>query len=174
MKRRIVLSLVAGLTVVNLVTGCGSSSTSKSDTAASTVESTKTDTTTEETADETDNSEEAVTEDLSDYEEIEWPDTTITGLIPKPKSNIGKIVINSDENIWVELANTSNDDKKKYVKKCKDMGYTDEFYEIDGGYYGKNQNGYGVNIMFNKETNVMTVVAGPSSDDDNSSEEATE
>lgn len=118
MKRKIVLSLVTGIMVIGLLSGCGGDSSSSS-TSTSTAESTES-TKSSDSAKKTKNGtkEEALTEDLSEYSDIEWPDSTITNLIPKPKSMVGKFTIKSDDAIWVNVANTSDDDYKEYIKEA--------------------------------------------------------
>ena len=106
--------------------------------------------------------EDSLTEDLSEYEEIEWPDTDVAKMIPKPKSMIGKFVYEADDGMMVEIANTSRDAYKDYVEKCKKLGYTENHINMDGMYRGDNDDGYGVVIQLDEDNHVMTIIFGDS------------
>lgn len=164
MKRKIVLSLVTGIMVIGLLSGCGgdSSSSSTSTSTAESTESTKSSDSAKKTKNRT--KEEALTEDLSEYSDIEWPDSTITNLIPKPKSMVGKFTIKSDDAIWVNVANTSDDDYKEYIKEAQDMGYTENYVELEATYTADNKNGYSIAIMIDND-HVMSVIANESDDE---------
>ncbi len=155
MKRRIVLSLVTGMMVVGLLSGCGNdpSNAGGDDGASST---TSPESSTKETK--TESKEEALTEDLSEYSDVEWPESTITSLIPKPDSMVGKFVVKSDDAIWVDVANTSDDDYKDYIKEAQDMGYTENYVELEGTYTADNENGYSIAIILDDD-HVMSVIA---------------
>lgn len=157
MKRRIVLSLFTGMAVACLLSGCGGSSTSNT-TDQSTAESVMEEKDDGDVAETSATSSETLTEDLTEYSDIEWPDSTVTNIIPKPKSMVGKFTLKSDTAIWVEIANTSDDDFKDYIKAAQDMGYTKDYVELDGSYTARNENGYGITIMLDKD-HVMSVIA---------------
>lgn len=155
MKKNLVVALLVTTMSIGMVTGCGGSKDA----------SDKTETKTEETENDSkkaekkeDKKEEALTEDLSEYGDIEWPDSTITGLIPKPKSMVGKISFETDTNIMVDIANTSDSDFEDYVEACKDLGYTVDYAKMDGMYSAKNDNGYAV-VLSLDDDHVMSIMA---------------
>lgn len=151
MKKRIIACLLAGVMVVGTITGCGE----KKDESASEV---KTEEQQEETVKETDDSNSSLTEDLSDYSDIEWPDTEITSAIPKPKSSIGKIVFESDEGLMITLANVSDDDYNDYVDKCKQLGYTVDHVTMESMYSAKKEDGHTIMIAL-EDDHTMTITA---------------
>lgn len=153
MKRKLVIGLIASMMVTGLLTGCGEGSTSHS-TDKGRIESTKDSTLVKEDS----KKEEALTEDLSEYSEIEWPDSTITSLIPKPISMVGKFTIKTDDAIWVNIANTSNNDYRDYIKKAQDMGYIEDYAELESMYKADNKNGYSIAIILNDD-HVMSIIA---------------
>ena len=152
MKKKILLSLAVLMVGGLLFTGCRNKDT-KQDSA---------DTQTEDTEKSNNEKKEevALTEDLSEYEDIEWPDSTVAKLIPEPKSMIGKIAFDSDDWLDVEIANTSIDDYKDYVKKCKELGYVENYVSTDDSYMADNKNGYGVIIELDNDAHVMEIMIG--------------
>lgn len=142
MRKKLVVSMLVAVMVTGMIAGCGGSKSTDEPTTPK---------------DET-KVEEALTEDLSEYSEIEWPDTAVTKLIPKPKSMIGKITLETDDSIMVDIANTSDEDYDDYVEKCKDMGYTEDYVTIDGMYAASNSNGYEIVLTLNDD-HVMSITA---------------
>lgn len=138
MRKKVVVCLLAATMVTGVITGCGDSKTdSKPATEAK---------------------QEVLTKDMSEYSELEWPDTAITKLIPKPKSMVGKITLETDDTIMVDIANTSNEDYDEYVEKCKEMGYTEDYVTMDGMYTASNNNGYEI-VLTLKDDHVMSITA---------------
>ena len=150
MKKRIVMSLAILMIGGVLFTGC-SNKDSKQDNA-----DTKTEESSKSGGDE-EKEEVALTEDLSEYDDIEWPDSDAAKLIPVPKSMIGKITFDSAEMLSVEIANTSNDDFKSYVKECKDLGYVEDYISTEDSYMADSKNGYSVIVEIDATDHVMHI-----------------
>lgn len=151
MKKRMIACLLSGVMVVGTITGCGE----KKGESASEV---KTEEQQEETVKETDDSNSSLTEDLSDYSDIEWPDTEIASAIPKPKSSIGKIIFESDDGLMITLANISYDDYNDYVEKCKQLGYTVDHVTMESMYSAKNEDGHTIMVTL-EDDHAMTITA---------------
>lgn len=151
MKKRMIACLLSGVMVVGTITGCGEK---KGEPTAEV----KTEEHQEETAKETVNSNSSLTEDLSDYSDIEWPDTEIASAIPKPKSSIGKIIFESDDGLMITLANISDDDYNDYVEKCKQLGYTVDHVTMESMYSAKNEDGHAVMVTL-EDDHAMTITA---------------
>lgn len=154
MKKKILMSLAVLMIGGVLFTGCGSKDTKQD----------STDTKTEENSTSTDDKkkeEVELTEDLSEYEDIEWPDSTVTKLIPKPKSMVGKIKFDSDTSLTVKIANTSTDDYEEYIEECKKLGYTENYKSTDRMYMADNNNGYTILVRINSDY-VMTIMVAES------------
>lgn len=142
MRKKVVVCLLAATMVTGVITGCGDF---KTDSKPATEVTTET-------------KQEALTEDLSEYSELEWPDTAVTKLIPKPKSMIGKITLETDNTIMVDIANISDEDYDDYVEKCKEMGYTEDYVIMDGMYTASNNNGYEI-VLTLKDDHIMSITA---------------
>lgn len=164
MKKRLVVCVLAGLMVLGTFTGCGSNeSNSKADDNTKTEETTdnKKDADSKDSKTNEKDTNANLTEDLSEYSDIEWPDSTITSVIPKPKSMVGKIALESDDTIMVEIANTSDDDFNNYVDECKDMGYTNDYAKTEYMYTASNDNGYEL-VLSMSDDHVMSIMASTS------------
>lgn len=163
MKKRMIACLLSGVMVVGTITGCGDSSnngntkTSEEVSSEDTVEN-DTDDGNSKTNDVS--SESNLTQDLNDYSDIEWPDSTVASMIPKPKSNIGKITLDSDDTIMVEIANISDEDFNNYIDECKDIGYVNDYMKTDYMYTASNDNGYEI-ILSMYDDHVMSIMATP-------------
>lgn len=142
MRKKVVVSMLVAAMITGTITGCGGSKSTDEPTT---------------TKDET-KVEEALTEDLSEYSELEWPDSAITKVIPKPKSMVGKITLETGDSIMVDIANTSDEDYDDYVEECKDMGYTEDYTTMDGMYTASNSNGYDIVLQLNDD-HVMSITA---------------
>lgn len=163
MKKRIIACLLSGIMVVGTITGCGDSSNSSKtektltneekngETKVTDVENSKTNDS---------SSESNLTQDLNDYSDIEWPDSTVASMIPKPKSNIGKITLDSDDTIMVEIANISDEDFNNYIDECKDIGYVNDYMKTDYMYTASNDNGYEI-VLSMYDDHVMSIMATP-------------
>ena len=157
MKKKILMSLAVLMIGGVFFTGCGSKDTKQD----------STDTKTEESStlnNDKKKEEVALTEDLSEYDDIEWHDSDVAKLIPVPKSTIGKIKFDSAEMLSVEIANTSNDDFKSYVKECKDLGYVEDYISTEDSYMADSKNGYSVIVEIDDTDHIMyiTVTASDS------------
>lgn len=157
MKKRIIACLLSGIMVIGTFTGCGEK---KGGSTAGVKTEEQQEEQQEETEKETVNSNSSLTEDLSDYSDIEWPDSTAASMIPKPKSNIGKITLDSDDTIMVEIANISDEDFNNYIDECKDIGYVNDYMKTDYMYTASNDNGYEI-LLSMYDDHVMSIMATP-------------
>ncbi len=89
-------------------------------------------------------------------QEIEWPDNEYAKTIPVPESKLGKIEKNSEYGFIVYLGNTSKEDFKEYVKKCKEKGFSVNVKEDEKSFSAKNQDSYNVNIEY-KGGNIIEI-----------------
>lgn len=164
MKKRLVVCVLAGLMVLGTFTGCGSNeSNSKADNNTKTEETTdnKKDADSKDSKTNEEDTNANLTEDLSEYSDIEWPDSTITSVIPKPKSMVGKIALESDTTIMVDIANTSEEDFNNYIDKLEDMGYVNDYVKMDEMFSASNDNGYQILVSM-EDDHVMSIMASTS------------
>ncbi len=80
--------------------------------------------------------------------EISWPTSGIASLLPTPKSNLGKIIIDSSNSFKIEIGNTSKEEFNNYVKDCQNKGFNIDYSNKEDYYYAKNNEGYTININY--------------------------
>lgn len=106
------------------------------------------------------------------FTDITWPDNGLAAELPTPESTKGKIVINNDESLWIEVANTSEGEYKDYIKKCQDLGFDVDLYQNEDSYYADNSDDLSLTI-YHKDHNVMEIMAN-TIEDKSDAAEATE
>ncbi len=79
---------------------------------------------------------------------FDWPNSDIAKLLPKPKSDYGKIEWEADYGFVIYIGNTTKSDYKDYVNAISENGFTVDYKKGDDYYYAKNVDGYSVNVKF--------------------------
>ena len=80
--------------------------------------------------------------------ELEWPDNGISKVLPKPKAKRGEIGVNFDDGFSEHIKMSTKDDFDKYVKECKDKGFTIEAEEKLDDYVAFNKEGYKLHLYY--------------------------
>ena len=83
-----------------------------------------------------------------EYDKFEWPETEFVQLIPSPKSNYGKIIVNENENFSIEVSKITIDNFKDYISQCKEKGFTEDIKQEDKKFFAKNKDGYRLNVEY--------------------------
>ena len=79
---------------------------------------------------------------------LDWPESEMLKLIPKPDSNVGKINSNSESFFVAYVGDTSIEKYNEYVKKCSDAGFIVDYDKGDKFYYAKNIDGYSLALKY--------------------------
>ncbi len=79
-------------------------------------------------------------------ESFNWSNLTLHNKLPQPKSTKGIIHVDSKDNLSIELENTSTEDFKAYISKCKKLGYTNDEDSSTSTYSAYNKQGYQVRL----------------------------
>lgn len=91
-----------------------------------------------------------------------WSETDLAKSIPEPDSNV--VIVDSDDDGYFRAiaCHYTKDDYDKYVKKCKEAGYTKEQDSYESTKYcrytAKNDKGYEVEVYFTEEKNLDVAV----------------
>ncbi len=110
-----------------------------------------------------------------DYSKIEWPDSKIASLIPKPKSSMGEIIIDDSDSLSITISETELDDYKTYVKDCKSKGFKVDYSNMDDYYSAENKDGYSLTLSYDKDEKTMDIsLYSPSKGEDNKDSETKE
>ena len=117
------------------------------------------------------------TETTEPFKEIEWPDSELAKLIPKPNSTFGRIEWEYSSEFKITLGKTTKQQYKDYVKECKEKGFKEDYEKGDDYYRAENKDGYYLSLDY-EEGNIMIVhLESPYDDDedsDNNEDEETE
>ncbi len=85
-------------------------------------------------------------------EKFEWNHVELNSKLPKPESNSGRIVTNSDTSLSVRVENLSEGDYKEYMSACQAMGYTVESERRGDNYDAFDEEGYKLSLSYIGET----------------------
>ena len=83
-----------------------------------------------------------------EYDKFEWPETEFVQLIPSPKSNYGKIIVNENENFSIEVSKITIDNFKDYISQCKEKGFTEDIKQENKKFFAKNKDGYRLTVEY--------------------------
>ena len=93
----------------------------------------------------------------SNYKRINWEYIALKEHLPRPKEEIGKIIVNSDDYLSVYIRVKDEDDYRNYIESCKKFGYTIDAKNDTNSYTANSEDGYNLRIWFsdyNKEYNI--------------------
>lgn len=79
---------------------------------------------------------------------FEWPTSGMATMLPKPKSNLGRISWNNSTNFIVHVGNTTIYDYNEYVKACETIGFIVDYRKGEKTYSAKNAQGYTLSLMY--------------------------
>jgi len=90
------------------------------------------------------------------YEDISWPTVGLATKLPKPKSNVGKIINDNSEKFYADISKTTKSDYNEYVNECQNKGFNIEYTKEDSYYKAKNKDGYELFVKY-EGANVMNI-----------------
>ena len=96
--------------------------------------------------------------DKKDYNAtFEWQTNGIFAKLPEPETDNGKITIEMEKQLQIELYNISYNQFEEYVKECKDNGFTYDVKKFNNSFNAKDKDNYSLNINYKDESQVMTI-----------------
>lgn len=82
-------------------------------------------------------------------EELVWPKSELFGLIPKPYSKKGLVLINNESSFSAYIGNMPFCEYQNYKAECIEQGFNiTEFDSGDWSYYAENENGYKLSLNY--------------------------
>lgn len=90
-------------------------------------------------------------------ERFAWSDIILGEVIPEPKSNRGEIYNNSDDNLSLDIYNTSKTQYSDYVEACKDKGFTVDVEDLDSSFDAYNETGYKLSLDYFERDNRLGI-----------------
>lgn len=88
---------------------------------------------------------------------FEWQTNGLFAEIPKPATNNGRIVSETDKQINIELYHIKKTDFETYVKSCREAGFTVEVTKTDAVFYAKNGDGHNLSIFYDDDKESMDI-----------------
>lgn len=92
-------------------------------------------------------------------EKIEWSKMRLAEILPESESNKGKIYENTDEELWIELYKTSEDQFNDYISLCKAKGFTVDASTTSISYEAYNNDGYSLNLIWYNDQMTIWLVS---------------
>ena len=92
-------------------------------------------------------------------EKIEWSKMKLAEILPESESNKGKIYENTDEELWIELYKTSEDQFNDYISLCKAKGFTVDASTTSISYEAYNNEGYSLNLSWYNDQMTIWLVS---------------
>ena len=89
--------------------------------------------------------------------ELEWPGHELAQIIPIPKSNMGRVDWEYDDEISIYIGETSFEDYEAYIEACKEAGFTNVTSEGETFFYARNAEGYRISLTYNEDETAMKI-----------------
>lgn len=81
-------------------------------------------------------------------EQFDWNDMELSSILPAPKSNIGQIFTNTEDNLSIYIHETSKEEYKNYLAECQSTGFTVESDKSENIYTAYNDAGYKLSLWY--------------------------
>lgn len=76
-----------------------------------------------------------------EYAEFSWPSSSLASLIPESTSHVGYVFENTEEEVSIEVAETTLEEMGEYINKCIEMGFNVDYYKTDDYFQANDVNG---------------------------------
>lgn len=93
----------------------------------------------------------------ADYVKYNWDEIILAEMLPKPESPCGEVVLNSDDNLSLEVTKTTATQYKEYIEACKDKGFTIDTETTGSFFYSFNDKGYKLSLSYYVSDSVMHI-----------------
>ncbi len=88
---------------------------------------------------------------------IEWNIILLGDKIPEPNSLKVEIHNNTEDELWIEIYSTSEEEYYEYTAACKEWGYVVEMSENSVYYNAYNDEGYEVSVSYSDYNRIMSI-----------------
>ena len=95
------------------------------------------------------------------YGTLVWPDSTITRLLPVPKSTTGEITQDDEKGFAAYVSDTPMEEFDAYVVACADKGFTVDATKSEKSYSAKNSDGYQLSVSYQGNSVISISVNAP-------------
>lgn len=87
----------------------------------------------------------------SDYEKVKrfkWSDVVLANIVPETKSRVGEILINSKEQLSLDVQRIDQNQYDDYIENCKEEGFSVEAVQQGNAYTAYNDSGYKLSTIY--------------------------
>lgn len=88
---------------------------------------------------------------------FDWPRSGLFEYLPKPDTNCGKIQLETDYCIEIELYNVSSKQFEEYVQSCRNEGFSNNIMKTDTSFNANNLEGLDLYISHSVSKEVMSI-----------------
>ena len=149
MKKKVVSILLAVSMTSSVLIACGATNGTNVESSSTTSKSTSV--TVSSISTESESGGLDLSAEGDEHDKIDWEAHPLLSKIPDPNTYDIMIDTESDQNIILDVENVSAAGFKKYVKLCKDNGFTESPYYTEIYYDAKNGDGYHLNLDYDAE-----------------------
>lgn len=90
-------------------------------------------------------------------QKYDWQENQFTEFLPKPESEFGKVIIETEKQFSIEIYQVSTEMFEKYVKECRNNGFKDDIRKTDSMFSAYNESRYQLNIYYYKNKKEMYI-----------------
>ena len=90
-------------------------------------------------------------------EKFSWSNLILGEVIPKSKSNVGKIITNTESSLSVYINRTSTNDFYNYIKACKNKGFDVDAEQLTSSFNAYNESGYKLSLYYTESNKEMQI-----------------
>lgn len=90
-----------------------------------------------------------------DNESYVWSDIILSDILPEPESHFGAIYSNTNENLSMDVFDTTKDQYTEYADACIEKGFTIDMEYSDDSFFAYVDSGYQVTLDYSINTNTM-------------------
>ncbi len=112
-----------------------------------------------------------ITNDTDYSATFEWQTNGLFAYLPQPETNYGKITSETEKQIQIELYQITPSQFDKYVKSCREAGYTADVTKNDSVFYADNAEGLDLNLFYYADDEMLKISLDSYSVDEESSNE---
>lgn len=92
---------------------------------------------------------------------LNWPKSEIAGLLPIPKSTVGKVSIDTTDECCLYVGKTSVEDFNVYADECSNYGFSVDYERGDGFYNAKDENGNQLSLTYQGNKVMIIQISKP-------------
>lgn len=94
----------------------------------------------------------------NNVKKFDWQDIVMCKMLPKPESNVGEIISNSENELMIDIHRISNKQYSDYLNACKEMGYNIDNEEMGLSYNAFNKGGYELSLSYYEDNKEMSII----------------